>query len=153
MILKLKQNPHIGECVVNIEYRENDEEALRLVELAQQLSCDGSCLNLRSDNGIQRIKPEEILYIEAVDRRTFCYTSARVLESELRLYEVEEKYSCFGFMRISKSCIVNLARIASLKPDFGGKILCLMDNGEKLYISRQYAPELKNRLGIGGKNK
>ena len=54
-------------------------------------------------------------------------------------------------MRISKSCIVNLKKIHSLKPDFGGKILATMENNEKLYISRQYVSVLKEKLGLGGK--
>ena len=55
------------------------------------------------------------------------------------------------YMRISKSCIVNLKKIHSLKPDFGGKILATMENNEKLYISRQYVSVLKEKLGLGGK--
>ena len=66
-------------------------------------------------------------------------------------YEIEEKYQFTDMMRISKSTIVNLKKIDSLKPDFGGKILATMENGEKLYISRQYSPLLKEKLGIGGK--
>lgn len=86
-----------------------------------------------------------------MERKTFCYTSDRVYELELRLYELEEKYGAMDFMRISKSLIVNLQRISSLKPDFGGKILATLENGEKLYISRQYAPVLKEKLGLGGR--
>jgi DNA-binding LytR/AlgR family response regulator len=97
------------------------------------------------------LKPKDILYMEAVERKTFCYTAERVYELEEKLYELEEKYGYLDFLRISKSCIMNLQRIRALKPDFGGKILATMDNGEKLYISRQYAPVLKEKLGLGGR--
>ena len=53
-------------------------------------------------------------------------------------------------MRISKSCVVNLNRIKSIRPDFGGKIIATMQNGERIFVSRQYASELKLKLGIGG---
>ena len=53
-------------------------------------------------------------------------------------------------MRISKSTVINLNRIKSIRPDFGGKILATMENGEKVSVSRQYANEFKTKLGIGG---
>ena len=74
-----------------------------------------------------------------------------VYELGFKLYEIEERYKLMDYMRISKSCIVNLKKIHSLKPDFGGKILATMENNEKLYISRQYASVLKEKLGLGGK--
>lgn len=97
------------------------------------------------------LKPEDILYMEVVERTTFCYTAERVYELEEKLYELEEKCAHFDFMRVSKSYIMNLQRIRALKPDFGGKILATMENGEKLYISRQYTPVLKEKLGLGGR--
>ena len=45
-----------------------------------------------------------------------------------------------------RSCIVNFCRIRSIRPEFGGRMLLTMENGEKLYVSRQYAVELKEKL-------
>ena len=69
----------------------------------------------------------------------------------MRLYEIEEKYKNIDYIRISKSSIVNLNKIKSIRPDFGGKILATMENKEKIYISRQYVQNFKKKLGIGGK--
>ena len=96
------------------------------------------------------IEQESILYFETVDRKTFCYTADGVYEITLKLYEIEEKYENTDYIRISKSSIVNLNKIKSIRPDFGGKILATMENNEKIYISRQYVPVLKRKLGIGG---
>ena len=60
------------------------------------------------------------------------------------------EYSSADYIRISKSSIANLGKIKSIRPDFGGKILATMENNEKIYISRQYVPLLKKKLGIGG---
>lgn len=90
------------------------------------------------------------MYFETVDRKTFCYTADGVYEITLKLYEIEEKYENTDYIRISKSSIVNLNKIKSIRPDFGGKILATMENNEKIYISRQYVPVLKRKLGIGG---
>ena len=44
----------------------------------------------------------QILYIEAVERKTFIYTETDMYESELKLYEVEEQLLERDFLRISK---------------------------------------------------
>ena len=44
--------------------------------------------------------------------------------------KIEEKYENTDYIRISKSSIVNLNKIKSIRPDFGGKILATMENNE-----------------------
>lgn len=90
----------------------------------------------------------KIAYIETVDRRTFVYTESECFESKLKLYETEEKLCSVGFLRISKSCIVRLKYIRSLKADIDRRIRITLENGEQLIASRQYADELKKRLGV-----
>lgn len=90
----------------------------------------------------------KIAYIETVDRKTFVYTETDCYESRLKLYETEEKLCSVGFLRISKSCIVRLKYIRSLKADIDRKIRITLENGEQLIASRQYADELKKRLGV-----
>ena len=53
-----------------------------------------------------------------------------------------------NFMRISKSIIVNLRKIESVKASFNGMILLRMKNGSKEYVSRTYLPKIKQYLGI-----
>lgn len=90
----------------------------------------------------------KIVYIESVDRKTFVYTKNDVFESKLRLYEVEERLCESGFFRASKSCIIQLRFIRSLRADIDRRIRVTLENGEKIMVSRQYADELKRRLGV-----
>ena len=90
----------------------------------------------------------EISYIEAVDRKTFVYTEDDIYESKLKLYEMEEKLCQSGFIRISKSCLVRLKYIKSIKNDVERKLRLTMKNGEQIIVSRQYAEEIKKRLGV-----
>ena len=90
----------------------------------------------------------DILYFESVDKSSFLYTESDVYELSLRLYEIEEILSDAGFIRSAKSQILNTHKIASLCPDFGGRIEVTMMGGERLIVSRQYAKLLKERLGI-----
>lgn len=90
----------------------------------------------------------DVLYLESVDKRTFIYTAQAVYETPLKLYEAEERFDMTSFFRSSKSQIVNVARIASLRPEFGARLELTMDNGERLLVSRTYAKALKERLGL-----
>lgn len=95
-----------------------------------------------------RVAPEEIYYFEAVDNKVFLYLEKEVYETKLKLYELEDIFRGTDFFRASKSCIVNLAKVKSLSPAFNGRFEALMKNGEKVMISRQYVPVLKEKLGL-----
>ena len=91
---------------------------------------------------------ERIAYIEAVERKTFVYTAEDVYESKLKLYEMEERLCRSGFFRVSKNTLVHLRFIKSLKNDIARKIRLTLINGEQIMVSRQYADEMKKRLGV-----
>ena len=90
----------------------------------------------------------KIAYIETVDRKTFVYTEKECYESKLKLYEMDDRLCGSNFLRISKSCIVRLKYIRSLKAELDRRIRITLENGEQLIASRQYADELQKRLGV-----
>lgn len=90
----------------------------------------------------------KISYIEALERKTFVYTQDAVYESKLKLYEMEERLCQSGFFRVSKSCLVHLKYIKSIKNDVERKLRLTLKNGEQIMVSRQYADEIKKRLGV-----
>jgi len=61
---------------------------------------------------------------------------------------MEEKLCNYGFIRISKSCLVHLKYIKSLRNDVERKLRLTMKNDEQIIVSRQYADEIKKRLGV-----
>ena len=91
---------------------------------------------------------EKVAYIEAVERKTFVYTDDDVYESKLKLYEMEERLCQSGFFRVSKNTLVHLRFIKSLKNDIARKLRLTLLNGEQIMVSRQYADEIKKRLGV-----
>lgn len=91
----------------------------------------------------------KIVYIEAVERQTFVYTHNDYYESKLKLYEMEQRLVEYGFFRVSKSCLVQLRNIKSLKSDINRRLRLTLENGEQIIVSRQYADEIKRRLTNG----
>lgn len=105
-------------------------------------------LTVRKENSTYFLDLSKVLYIEAVERNTFVYTDEGVYESEMKLYELEQQLEECNFFRASKSCLMNLKMIESLKADINRKIRVTMKNGEQIMVSRMYADELRKRLGI-----
>ena len=130
---------------VVIKCRQIDDEVMRLkchIELFDKK------LQAKRDNELHFVNSFDVLYFESVDNRTFLYTENDVLEVRQRLYELEIILSDKDFIRISKSQIVNINKIKSLKPELNRTILATMCNGEQLYISRKYVQAIRNMLSI-----
>jgi DNA-binding LytR/AlgR family response regulator len=90
----------------------------------------------------------EIYYAESVDLKTFVYAEKTVYRSMMKLYEIEEFLGKSDFLRISKQIIVNVRKIKSVAPAGDSRFQATLMNGEKVIISRQYVPALKERFGL-----
>lgn len=88
----------------------------------------------------------DIFYIEAVDNKCFLYSRQQVYESRHKLYELEEELHSRHFLRISKSMLINLMTIRSIKPALNGRMTAVLQTDEQIIISRKYVPELKKAL-------
>ena len=94
------------------------------------------------------LRPEEVVYCESVDERTFVYTADGVYQSRLGLSELEARYGTLGLFRAGKPLLVNLHHIRSLRSRAGGRIEATLETGERLMVSRHYAPLLREQLGL-----
>ena len=143
--MKVEIREGFPETAVIIQCPEITDEIRKLETLllggSQKLSCTR---NYKTE----LVDKRDVLYIESVERQCFLYTANEIYETNLKLYELEEILNTAGFFRSSKSQIINIAKIKSLCPDFGGRIEAEMENGEKVIVSRQYAKQFKERIGL-----
>ncbi|WP_242841873.1 LytTR family DNA-binding domain-containing protein [Clostridium beijerinckii] len=94
------------------------------------------------------INPKDVFYFESVDNKVFIYCKQKIFQSKLKLYEIESEYENNDFFRASKSIIINISKIESVSPVSYGKFQALLQNGEKIFISRQFVPVFKKKLGL-----
>lgn len=120
----------------------------RVLSLIQNLKGEKSKLTAYADDGITILDPKDVYYFEAVDNRVFAYCAKQVFEVRKKLYELESELTGTDFLRISKSTIVDLSKVAHLSAAFNGRLEAKLKNGEKIIISRQYVPVLKKKLGL-----
>lgn len=130
---------------VTIKCPQATEEINKMAAIMQGF---GEKLSGSKNGKIYFVDVKDVLYFESVDKRCFIYTEKDEYETFLKLYEIEEQLTIKGFIRNAKSQILNIAKIESLCPDFGGRIEVILKNGEKLIVSRQYSKLLKERLGL-----
>ena len=119
----------------------------RLWKMIQALRAEDKLTGYIEDK-IVKLSLKEIYYFEAVDNKVFAYTAKETYEIHKKLYEIEQDFEHTDFLRISKSGIVNVSKIAYVKPIFNGRFEAKLKNDEKIIVSRQYVSELKKKLGI-----
>ena len=146
MQVTIRQDLESG-TAVEIHCREITSETERLERYIRRFDERIIC---SSEGQAHTIALEQILYIEAVDKKTFLYTPNNVYETDKKLYELETVLDEKTFFRCSKSVIVNLNKINRLKPEVTRNILATLTNGEVIGISRRYARALKDLIGLDG---
>ncbi len=145
MKITIMEPGHGEEDEIIIRCRQVDEHILKLV---YALKAGQEKLAVMKGTDIVQVSPKEVYYFEAVDNKVFLYLEKEVYETKFKLYELEERFRGTDFIRVSKSVIFNLSKVKSLTPAFNGRFEATMKNGEKLIVSRQYVPVLKEKLGL-----
>ena len=110
-----------------------DQEMLRVLSLVRS-GLQKLCV-WDENREIILLSPDETLYCESVDEHTFLYTASAFYQTALTLAELEGRYGELGYLRVSKSRT-------------SGRIEASLENGERLVVSRHYAPLLRERLGL-----
>lgn len=93
------------------------------------------------------ITPDEIYYIESVDKKTFVYIKDKVLECSLKLYEIEDRFKEFSFFRANKSTIVNVMYIKDINILLNRNLLVTLESKEKITISRRNVKDFRKLIG------
>ncbi|MBP5282400.1 MAG: LytTR family transcriptional regulator DNA-binding domain-containing protein [Lachnospiraceae bacterium] len=88
----------------------------------------------------------DLAYVEAVDNKVFLYTQKQVYETRQKLYELEELLREKYFLRVSKSLLLNLMKVQSIKPAMNGRMMAVLKGGEEIIITRKYVADLKKAL-------
>ncbi len=92
---------------------------------------------------------KSILYIETVDGNTYAYSETDVLKVDYTLAQLEQQLNDINFFRCSKSMIINIDKVDSLRSLPSNRIDAQMINGEHIIISRTYASDFRRILKKG----
>ena len=129
--------------ILEIRCHEISDEVREIVAFVK--SRQGQLTGTAGDR-MYEIAVSDIFYIESVDNKTFIYCKNREYESKQKLYELEEILREKHFLRVSKSVLLNLMKVSSIKPALNSRFTAVLFSGEQVIISRKYVPELKKAL-------
>ncbi|MBQ5331274.1 MAG: LytTR family transcriptional regulator DNA-binding domain-containing protein [Oscillospiraceae bacterium] len=141
----------IPENYLELHYDEIDDETREYISRIDKTltHIEGTCDGMRVT-----VPVSDVLYFESVDRRTFAYTESRTVEFRTSLNKLLDSFGDIGFIRISKSAVVNVYKIDRLQGDLNMRVIIFLKNGEKLIMNRGYRKEFFEELErIRGKNK
>lgn len=145
MNVTITENPALDDVEVAIACPRIDERVQRIVA---SLGAFDRVLIGERDGATFRVGVEDVCYAETVDGKTFLYTADAVYQTPLKLYELEERLAGTEFVRASKQMLVNFDHVASIRPALNARLQLMLDNGEAVIVSRQYAPAIKRKLGL-----
>lgn len=129
---------------VTVRYPHEDKRVHQILSFLHSVDMQIPCEN----DGVERmVSAAEIYYIESVDKRTFIYLKKAVYRTDYRLYQLMEDLRDYGFVQISKSCILNINVLDCIKPLLNSRMEATLKNGEKVYINRNYLRDVKRALG------
>ena len=136
------------ESAIIIQANEWTDEMEEIVQLIQKKQ-PKRLVAVQEDRSIL-LKPEDLDYVFASNRKVFAMVRGEQMELKLKLYEIEEMLKGRGFIRFSKSVVGNVNLIDRFELSFNGNLCVYFKSGSKEYVSRKYVHELKAQIMEGG---
>ncbi|TCL59845.1 LytTR family transcriptional regulator [Kineothrix alysoides] len=146
MKLRIEKGTEYTETEIIIHCLEVDE---RLNSLIAQIRMYDLTIPVKKEGRNYVLSTDSLYYFESVEEKTFAYQKAEVYECSLRLYELEERLAGTAFTRVGKACVLNTAVVEGVRPMLGGRLEALLENGERIVVSRHYVPAFKMKFGLG----
>ncbi|MBO4608720.1 MAG: LytTR family transcriptional regulator DNA-binding domain-containing protein [Lachnospiraceae bacterium] len=125
---------------VIIEYPEWNESVESLVRKIGRM--DISFVG-KTEEGSVNIGISDVYYIENVERKLFIYTEGDVYRFDGSMSDIESRIEDTALVRISRTCIMNTDHLKEIKQIRNSHLEAVMDNDEKLIVSRKYLPDIK----------
>jgi two-component system LytT family response regulator len=125
---------------------ELNEKLLAMLEFRKSRPKYLDRLAIKSHGRVIFLKTDEIAWIEAAGNYLELHSG---MESHLirePIGDFEQRLDPGRFIRIHRSCIVNVEHIKELQPGFGGEYLVVMNDGQQLTASRGYRERLQPLL-------
>ena len=145
MKITIHEDPNISDTEISIVCPQMTEE---LRDMIANIGLIGHTFAGEKDGETFFIPVKDIFYFESVEGSIFFYTEKNTYKATARLYKIEECLQNLKFSRISKTVIVNLNKMKSIKQAEHSRLVATLINGEKIVVSRQYVPEIKKKLGV-----
>ncbi len=128
------KNPSLEEERVEVHYRQESEE----IEVIRDFFTSLYSIMGKKEDGVHKLQPGSIYYLEVVDRRLFAYQEKEVYQLDYSLRGFLDCFGTSGFVQIGKSMAVNIYKVNKIRASVNMRLSLAMDNGEMLVLNRSY---------------
>lgn len=130
---------------VTIEYSDKVNEIEDFIQYINNYNLNSSRKIIVSKNyELLEIDTKDIIIFYTNNKNSFCRTKGNEYRIKSKLYEIEKMN--LDFIRISKSCIVNVNHVESFDISESGKIIVKLDDNSKEIVSRRKVKDVMNYL-------
>jgi len=143
MLLNLEHRKTHKDIEVTIIYPEKNKTVERLISFINSLSIK---IEGHTEDSIKQINVPDIFYVESDDKIAVIFCENESYKTKYRLYQITEKLNRFGFVQISKYCILNINKIDKIIPLSNRRMEAMLTNGKRLFITRKYLYDIKRML-------
>lgn len=130
------------EFKINIEVSDKNEELDNIIEYINQY--DKRKLIVYDGYNMIQVNVKDIIYFYSDGNYNFCKTNDKEYRIKSKLYEIDKKSN--DFLRISKSCIVNIKQVKSFDIGENRNIVVRFNDDSEQFVSRRKIKEVMNYL-------
>lgn len=146
--LNKRNNENLKKDEINIEiqYSSQNKEIQHLIEYINNYKkkCRNPVVVLTEDYTLIEINAEDIIMFYSDKKHNYCKVKDNSYKVKSRLYELEKENA--DFIRISKSCIVNINHIEKFDISETGKIVVKLDDLSEQIVSRRRSSDIMKYL-------
>ncbi|MEH6943436.1 LytTR family DNA-binding domain-containing protein [Bacillus sp. JJ722] len=107
-----------------------------------------SVVTVKSNDGWIPIPYNNVIYLEAKERKTFVYSNKQVGTHKYSLQEFEYLLPKDFFIRCHRSYIVNVNQIQEIFPDTHSTFVLAMTDGTRIPVSQSYSSYFRKLLAF-----
>ncbi|MBP3348459.1 MAG: LytTR family transcriptional regulator DNA-binding domain-containing protein [Clostridia bacterium] len=137
---------NVDETEIVIRCNQRDQSVKRLEAALASILPQSNEMILTLNDTEYFVPKKSILFFETDDGKVTAHTAKAMYYTSYKLYELEEMMSV-TFVRVSKSCIVNIDQVSALKHNqIGASEVFFKSCDKKVYASRGYYKALKDMI-------
>jgi two-component system, LytTR family, response regulator len=153
-LLKPFGNKRFEQAMARVKMRLQSGEASvlgpKVLDLVAKRAAPGEIwdwLVIKSGGVTRLVMASEIDWIEAAGVYVNLHVQGKELIYRASLGVVAKRLDPFRFVRIHRSCVVNIRAIVQLEPISHGELEVILRDGARLVLSRSYRADMEKRLG------
>lgn len=152
--MNIKINTNISnefkETSITINAPELTNEIQNIIKYISDINNVPNQIVANKNNEIYFIDLENVICFYSKDKYTYVRTKENSYKIKYKLYELEEIFNQKNFIRISKSCIININQVEYFDTSIIGTILVKLKDNTQENVSRRNVAQIMKLLNERG---